>query len=68
MEKAAGAFTIMIQQAENGLAPNRQTDPLVAREGRSWLLNTLLEARPENIERHCNIRLPNLLCRPDCNA
>jgi hypothetical protein len=37
-------------------------DPLLNSEGRSWLLDHLFEAPPENIAKHCNIQLLNLLC------
>jgi hypothetical protein len=39
-----------------------RVDPLLSTEGRSWLLNLLLEAPPEKIIEGCNIQLLNLLC------
>jgi hypothetical protein len=41
---------------------DERVDPLLSTEGRSWLLNILLEAPPEKIIEGCNIQLLNLLC------
>jgi len=38
-----------------------QVDPLLTMEGRNWLLNCVMEAPPEDLEKTCNIQLLNTL-------
>ena len=40
----------------------KPVDPLLTMDGRNWLLNSIMETPPEDLEKTCNIQLLNLLC------